>query len=348
MASAAAAAAAVASQRIIPSPVQQNSFPSHTSNHISISAAAHQQQQSHKSQSSTHSPPTVIKQMNRNDVMVSGLHAAHSDVRQVAPEGSAPRSARPALNGRGEFSMFNPSSSDRTHSSPVTFILRTRRINSNNSLPFCKKKADVGSDVKRQPAAEVLKAHAASESETGELVTVERMRMERLICEVRRQAAEEAVLSLSKQEDSSESCWNCGRKAAETCSGCNVARYCGSFCQHKDWENHHRVCGQGISLSASSSANLNTSSESATSSPCNGMNGGVSNSSTSTPVGNPVSVASVVAAAAAAAVVASAAAGSGTAAAEAHRSTRIRGSPSPPVNSSRQQHPVRICINDKN
>lgn len=41
-----------------------------------------------------------------------------------------------------------------------------------------------------------------------------------------------------------QSCWNCGRKATETCSGCNVARYCGPFCQHKDWENHHHVCGQ--------------------------------------------------------------------------------------------------------
>lgn len=39
-----------------------------------------------------------------------------------------------------------------------------------------------------------------------------------------------------------QSCWNCGRKAHETCSGCSVARYCGPFCQHKDWENHHQVC----------------------------------------------------------------------------------------------------------
>lgn len=46
-----------------------------------------------------------------------------------------------------------------------------------------------------------------------------------------------------------QSCWNCGRKASETCSGCNTARYCGSFCQHKDWENHHHVCGKA-SLSA--------------------------------------------------------------------------------------------------
>lgn len=153
--------------------------------------------------------------------------------------------------------------------------------------------------------------------------------MERLICEVRRQAAEEAVLTLSKQEDSSESCWNCGRKAAETCSGCNVARYCGSFCQHKDWENHHRVCGQGISLSTAASSNLNTSSDSTNSSPCN--------SSTSAS-GNPVP----------AVVVASAGGSSSSAtgaAGDSHRS-RIRGSPSPPVNNSR--HPVRICINDKN
>ncbi|CAG5891814.1 unnamed protein product [Menidia menidia] len=42
------------------------------------------------------------------------------------------------------------------------------------------------------------------------------------------------------------SCWNCGRKASETCSGCNTARYCGSFCQHKDWEKHHHVCGQTL------------------------------------------------------------------------------------------------------
>lgn len=41
-------------------------------------------------------------------------------------------------------------------------------------------------------------------------------------------------------------CWNCGRKASETCSGCNAARYCGSFCQHKDWERHHLICSPGL------------------------------------------------------------------------------------------------------
>lgn len=43
-----------------------------------------------------------------------------------------------------------------------------------------------------------------------------------------------------------QNCWNCGRKASETCSGCSAARYCGSFCQHKDWERHHLICSPGL------------------------------------------------------------------------------------------------------
>ena len=40
-------------------------------------------------------------------------------------------------------------------------------------------------------------------------------------------------------------CWNCGRSATETCSGCGQAKYCGAFCQHKDWEDHSKTCGKG-------------------------------------------------------------------------------------------------------
>lgn len=66
---------------------------------------------------------------------------------------------------------------------------------------------------------------------------------------------------------SQQSCWNCGRKASETCSGCNTARYCGSFCQHKDWEKHHHVCGQGLQgLPGGSSVPLGTPSSSTSSS----------------------------------------------------------------------------------
>ncbi|KAG7258798.1 hypothetical protein CRUP_001182 [Coryphaenoides rupestris] len=63
------------------------------------------------------------------------------------------------------------------------------------------------------------------------------------------------------------SCWNCGRKASETCSGCNTARYCGSFCQHKDWEKHHHVCGKGLQgLPGGSAVPLGTPPPSASSS----------------------------------------------------------------------------------
>ena len=49
---------------------------------------------------------------------------------------------------------------------------------------------------------------------------------------------------------SKQTCWNCGRKANETCSGCNLARYCGSYCQHKDWEQHHQDCRSNAVRSA--------------------------------------------------------------------------------------------------
>ena len=39
-----------------------------------------------------------------------------------------------------------------------------------------------------------------------------------------------------------KNCWNCGRKANETCGGCLKAKYCSQFCQHKNWEwIHHKV-----------------------------------------------------------------------------------------------------------
>ena len=46
-------------------------------------------------------------------------------------------------------------------------------------------------------------------------------------------------------------CWNCGRQASETCSGCNAARYCSQFCQHKDWESHHKVCAVAKKVASS-------------------------------------------------------------------------------------------------
>eukprot|EP00118_Oscarella_pearsei_P001825 m.8604 g.8604 ORF g.8604 m.8604 type:complete len:596 (+) comp20730_c0_seq1:140-1927(+) len=99
-------------------------------------------------------------------------------------------------------------------------------------------------DVKRTAVLELQKAIAGSESRHKETIAQLHGEMEQNISEARRHGAEEAFEMANQQEDSTENCWNCGRKASETCSGCNVARYCGSFCQHKDWDNHHHVCGQ--------------------------------------------------------------------------------------------------------
>nr|XP_033796832.1 protein CBFA2T3 isoform X2 [Geotrypetes seraphini] len=109
-----------------------------------------------------------------------------------------------------------------------------------------RKAEEAVNEVKRQAMLELQKAVSEAERKAHDLITSERAKMERALAEAKRQASEDAQTVISQQEESSESCWNCGRKASETCSGCNTARYCGSFCQHKDWEKHHHVCGQGL------------------------------------------------------------------------------------------------------
>ncbi|XP_069477447.1 protein CBFA2T1 isoform X2 [Ambystoma mexicanum] len=109
-----------------------------------------------------------------------------------------------------------------------------------------KKAEEAVNEVKRQAMTELQKAVSEAERKAHEMITTERAKMERTVAEAKRQAAEDALTVINQQEDSSESCWNCGRKASETCSGCNTARYCGSFCQHKDWEKHHHICGQTL------------------------------------------------------------------------------------------------------
>ncbi|KAM8946917.1 protein CBFA2T2 isoform 2-T2 [Pelodytes ibericus] len=101
-------------------------------------------------------------------------------------------------------------------------------------------------EVKRQAMSEVQKAVSEAEQKAFEMIASERARMEQTIADAKRRATEDAFSVVNEQEESTESCWNCGRKASETCSGCNIARYCGSFCQHKDWEKHHRICGQNV------------------------------------------------------------------------------------------------------
>ncbi|XP_051918450.1 protein CBFA2T3 isoform X3 [Hippocampus zosterae] len=130
-----------------------------------------------------------------------------------------------------------------------------------------RKAEEAVNEVKRQAMSELQKAVSDAERKAHEMISAERSKMERALAEAKRQASEDALTVINQQEDSSESCWNCGRKASETCSGCNTARYCGSFCQHKDWERHHHVCGQGLQgLPGGSGVPLGTPSPSSASS----------------------------------------------------------------------------------
>ncbi|XP_055594730.1 protein CBFA2T2 [Uranotaenia lowii] len=99
--------------------------------------------------------------------------------------------------------------------------------------------------VKRQAVIEIQRAVAAAEARTIEMFAQERLKMEKMLADIHRSSTDPDVEGTTggSQNISTLACWNCGRKANETCSGCNLARYCGSFCQHKDWDQHHQVCG---------------------------------------------------------------------------------------------------------
>ncbi|NXN98112.1 MTG8R protein, partial [Rhinopomastus cyanomelas] len=154
---------------------------------------------------------------------------------------SEPRKAPGELLSR----QHSPSSSDSVGSDSL------REFSSRSGTGYVteeiwKKAEEAVNEVKRQAMSEVQKAVAEAEQKAFEMIASERARMEQTIADAKRQATEDAFLVINEQEESTESCWNCGRKASETCSGCNIARYCGSFCQHKDWERHHRICGQSL------------------------------------------------------------------------------------------------------
>ncbi|XP_013001368.2 protein CBFA2T3 isoform X1 [Cavia porcellus] len=148
-------------------------------------------------------------------------------------KGSAP--ARPLSSSGPEGSQLDPHRE-----------LMPRALSGYMPEEIWRKAEEAVNEVKRQAMSELQKAVSDAERKAHELITTERAKMERALAEAKRQASEDALTVINQQEDSSESCWNCGRKASETCSGCNAARYCGSFCQHKDWEKHHHVCGQSL------------------------------------------------------------------------------------------------------
>jgi len=107
----------------------------------------------------------------------------------------------------------------------------------------------LGMVEKTQRAITILQQRqttAANLRTTEEIVAAVQDKANSAIMEVKQAAMEQIRKATSDNlEGEEEVCLNCGRPATETCSGCNLARYCGAFCQHRDWETggHHGICG---------------------------------------------------------------------------------------------------------
>uniref|UniRef100_A0A8C1L1J7 CBFA2/RUNX1 partner transcriptional co-repressor 3 n=1 Tax=Cyprinus carpio TaxID=7962 RepID=A0A8C1L1J7_CYPCA len=177
----------------------------------------------------------------------------YSDVEDMKKGGSSTQRPPPLPPHHNSSSSNTPNSSD---TQPLEIHRDFLHRPPSGYLPeeIWRKAEEAVNEVKRQAMSELQKAVSDAERKAHEMISAERSKMERALAEAKRQASEDALTVINQQEDSSESCWNCGRKASETCSGCNTARYCGSFCQHKDWEKHHHVCGQGLPGSSSISS----------------------------------------------------------------------------------------------
>lgn len=55
-----------------------------------------------------------------------------------------------------------------------------------------------------------------------DMIMIEWVKMECMVVEVKCQVVEDVLVVINQQEDLSESCWNCGCKVSEICSGCNI------------------------------------------------------------------------------------------------------------------------------
>ncbi|XP_065368570.1 protein CBFA2T2 isoform X1 [Calliphora vicina] len=127
---------------------------------------------------------------------------------------------------------------------PAT-LMEIRRQTEEKVAEFKRNAEDAVNQVKRQAVIEIQRAVVAAETRAAEVMAQERLRMEKFFVEMSRHSGSEREIDNKSPSiaASQNACWNCGRKATETCSGCNLARYCGAFCQHKDWEHHHQICG---------------------------------------------------------------------------------------------------------
>ncbi|KAG5682653.1 hypothetical protein PVAND_011992 [Polypedilum vanderplanki] len=144
----------------------------------------------------------------------------------------------------------NDTASTTSHPHESATISDIRRQTEEKIAEFRRNAEDAVNQVKRQAVLEIQRAVAAAETRALEMISQERIKMEKIYGEINRGPD---GIDGEHQTTGSNACWNCGRKANETCSGCNLARYCGSFCQHKDWESHHQACGTNAARSAESS-----------------------------------------------------------------------------------------------
>ncbi|XP_059608883.1 protein CBFA2T1 [Phlebotomus argentipes] len=117
-------------------------------------------------------------------------------------------------------------------------LAEIKRLTDEKVAEFKRSAEDAVNQVKRQAVIEIQRAVAAAESRAVEIVAQERLKMDKLFAELGKGGAE-----APPEETQANVCWKCGRKATETCSGCGLAKYCSAFCQHKDWEQHIKICG---------------------------------------------------------------------------------------------------------
>jgi len=106
----------------------------------------------------------------------------------------------------------------------------------------------LGMVEKTQRAINILQQRqttSANISSSEDMIEAVKENANAAIMELKKAAMEEIRKAGGDGNDKyGELCLNCGRKASETCSGCNQAKYCGPFCQQRDWDvgGHQVVC----------------------------------------------------------------------------------------------------------
>ncbi|XP_076034151.1 CBFA2/RUNX1 partner transcriptional co-repressor nervy [Oratosquilla oratoria] len=209
--------------------------------------------------------------------MVEKTRRALTMLEQRRDDGPAPSrtptSLSTSIDARGASSSTSNSSGSRSSGDydadvrkhAAELVAHAIRTTEDRVAEVKRKAEEALAEVKRAAVAEVQRAVSLAEARAQEAVAAERARLEALLREVGASRKDVPLppqthgVSADAHLEPPQACWNCGRKAHETCSGCNVARYCGSFCQHKDWDSHHKVCNPTLAKTAKSAKFLKAS-----------------------------------------------------------------------------------------